>query len=73
MYITENKTKCYRVSLENSKSVEVQKFEDISAVENNIYCVKPLEVFVGKSQICDMTIFSRALVNSVFDGNTILL
>ena len=29
--------------------------------------------FLGKSQVCNMTMFSGALNKSVFDGNTILL
>ena len=73
IYLTEHKTKCYGVTFGNNGYLGVRKFEDISAVENNKYYVKPLEVFVGKSQVCDLTIFSGALDNSVFDGNTILL
>ena len=34
---------------------------------------KPIEIFNGKSQICDMTAISGAFDRSVFDGNTILL
>ena len=53
--------------------VKVQKFEKISDDENNIFCVKPLRTFLGKSEVCDMTLMSGAFEKSVFDGNTILL
>ena len=39
-------------------------------MKKNIYYVKPLEIFLGKSHICNMTIMSGALDKSVFDGNT---
>ena len=32
-----------------------------------------MEIFLGKSEVCDMTLKSGALNKSVFDGNTILL
>ena len=32
-----------------------------------------MRTFLGKSQICNMTMFSGAFKKSVFDGNTILL
>ena len=32
-----------------------------------------MRTFLGKSQVCTMTMFSGALNESVFDGNTILL
>ena len=32
-----------------------------------------MRIFLGKSQVCNMTKFSGALNKSVFDGNTILL
>ena len=31
-----------------------------------------MEIFLGKSQICDMTLMSGALCKSVIDENTIL-
>ena len=73
IYITEKNTKCYGVTFENNGCIKVQKFEDISNDKNNIYCVNPMELFLGKSQVCEMTMFSGALDKSVFDGNTILL
>ena len=53
--------------------IKVQKFKDISDDKNNIYCAKPLELFLGRSESCLMTAFSGAFNKSVFDGNTILL
>ena len=41
--------------------------------ENNIFCVKPLEIFLGKSKVWDMALMSGAFDNSIFDENTILL
>ena len=35
--------------------------------------MKPLETFLGKSKVCDMTLLSGALDKPMFDGNTILL
>ena len=32
-----------------------------------------MEIFLGKSQVCNMTRFSKAFDKNVFDGNTILL
>ena len=53
--------------------IKVQKFEDVSEDKNIIYEVNPMEIFIGKTQLCDMTEFSGAKNKSVFDGNTILL
>ena len=50
----------------------IQKFGDISNHENNLFCVKPLETFLGKSLLCNTTIMSGALDKSDFDGNTFL-
>ena len=33
---------------------------------------KPLETFLGKSEVCDMTLVSGAVDKSVFDGNIFL-
>ena len=51
----------------------VQKLEDISNNKSIIYEVNPVETFIGKSQLCNMTEFSGARDKEVFDGNTILL
>ena len=53
--------------------LKYKKFEDISDVENIIFCVKPLRTFLDKSEVCDMTLMSGAFDKSVFDGITILL
>ena len=73
IYITENNSSCYGVTYENKRCIKVQKFEDISNDENTIYSVKPMRTFLGKSQVCNMTMFYGTLNKSVFDGNTILL
>ena len=73
IYVTENNTKFYAVTLQNKGWLKVQKFEDVSNDKNIIYEVNPMEIFVGKSQLCDMTEFSGAEDKEVFDGNTILL
>ena len=53
--------------------IKVQKFEKISDDEKNIFCLKALRTFLGKSEVCDMTLRSGAFEKSVFDGNTISL
>ena len=73
IYVTENNCECYGVTFENNGYVKVQKFEDISKDKNTIYCVKPMEIFLGISQVCNMTMFSGSFDKKVFDGNTILL
>ena len=73
IYIAENNTKRYGVTCQNYGYVEVQKFEDISEEKNILYEVNPVEAFVVKSQLCDMTEFSGAEDRAVFNGNTILL
>ena len=73
IYVTENNCCCYGVTFQNIGYVKKQKFEDISNDENTIYCVKPLEIFLGKSESCLLTAISGAFDKPVFDGNTILL
>ena len=73
VYIAENNTKRYGVTFQNNGYVKVQKFEDFSENKNIIYKVHPVEIFIGKSQLCDMTEFSGAKDKEVFDGNTISL
>ena len=60
IYITENNTKSYGVTFQNNGYVKVQKFENISNDENTLYCVNPMNIFLGKSQVCNMTMFSGA-------------
>ena len=73
IYLTECNTTCYLVTFQNNGCVKVQKLKDISNHEINIFCVKPLELFLGKSEVCVMTLMSGAFDKSVFDGNFILL
>ena len=53
--------------------MEVQKLEDVSEDKNNIYEVNPVETLIGKSVCCEMTEFSGAKDEEVFNANTILL
>ena len=73
IYVTENNTECYAVFFQNKGWIKVHKFEDFSIDKNIIYKVNPTEIFIGRSQLCDMTEFSGAKDKEVFDGNTILL
>ena len=73
IYITGKNGRCYGVTFKKNGCIKVQKFQDISNDANTIYCVKPMRTFLGKSQVCNMTIFSEALNKSLFDGNTNLL
>ena len=73
IFLTEYNPKKYAVTLQKNKRVKVQKFEDSSDDSNVIYNIHPLEVFVGKSEVCDMTEISGARDRLVFDGKTILL
>ena len=73
IYITENNTKCYAVTSQNKGWLKVQKIGDVGDDKNIIYEVLPMETFVGKFQLCDMTEFSGAEDKGVFDGNAIYL
>ena len=73
IYVTECNTKCYGVTAQNNEYIRVQQLKDVHDDENIIYEVNPVEIFIGKSQLCDMTKFSGAESKDVFDGNTILL
>ena len=73
IYITENNTKCYAVISQNKGRIKVQKIGDVGDDIKIIYEVNPMETFVGKNQLCDMTEFSGAEDEEIFDGNTILL
>ena len=73
IYVTENNRKCYGVIFQNNGWMRVQKLEDISDDKNTIYCVKPMETYLGKSQLCDMTRFLGGRDKEIFSGNTILL
>ena len=67
LYVTEINCKFYGVTFENNGCIKVQKFEVISNDGNTIYCAKPMRTFLGKIQVCNMTMFSGALNKSVFD------
>ena len=56
-----------------NEMIKVQKLEDVSEGKNLIYKDNPMEIFLGKSESCEMTAFSGAFDKSFFDGNTILL
>ena len=74
IYITENNTKCYAVTSKNKGCIKVQKIGDVGDDDKNImYVVNPIEIFIGKYQLCNMTKFLGAKDKEVFDGNTILL
>ena len=66
-FLTEYITRCYGLTFQNIESIKLQKFEDISADENNRFSVKPFEMILGKSQICDLTLMSGGLDKSLFD------
>ena len=72
LYLTEYNSKCYGVNFENNGCIKIQKLEDVSDHENNIFCVKALEKVLGKIEVCDTTLMSGAFDKSVFDGNNIL-
>ena len=73
IYVIENNCQCYGVTFRNNGWFRVQKLKDVSEDKNIIYEVNPMETFLGKSQLCDMTEFSGAEDKAVFNGNTILL
>ena len=73
IYLTEYNTRCYEVTFENIGCIKVQKYKDIWNYENNIICVELLEIFLGKSEVSNMTLMSRAFDKLVFDGNTVLV
>ena len=58
IYLTEYNTKWYAVTFRNKVWIKVQKFKDVSDDKDIIYEVNPMETFIGKSQLCNMTEFS---------------
>ena len=66
--LTEYNTRCYGVIFEKIGWIKVQKFEGISNDENKIYCLKPFLTFLGKSEVCEMTIIltNRYLKETLF-------
>ena len=73
IYVADYNCKCLAVTTRNKGWIRVQKLEDVSEDKNIIYEVNPMETFIGKSQLCNMTEFSGAEEKEVFDGNTVLL
>ena len=73
IYVTENNCQNYGVTFRNNGLVRVQNLEGVSSDENLIYEINPIEIFVGKSELCEITELSRAEDKAVFNGNTILL
>ena len=73
IYLTEYNTNSYAVTFQNKGWFKVQKIKDVSNDKNIIHEVNPLETFLGKSQLCDMTEFLGAEDTEVFNGNTFLL
>ena len=73
MDLTGKNTKCYGVTIQNNRWYKVENYEVLSDDEKNFFSVKPLEKFLVRSQISDMTLMSGALNKSVFNGISILL
>ena len=63
IYLTEYNTICYGVTFENNGCIKVQNSKDRSNQENKLFRVKPLEMFLGKNGVCDMTLMSGASDN----------
>ena len=61
------------MTFKNNGVIRVQKLEDVSDDKIITYEVNPMETFIAKSQLCNMTEFSGAEDKEVFNGNTILL
>ena len=70
LYLTEYICGRYAVAVEHNGCVKVQKFENISDDEYNLFYIKPLTTFLVKSEVRDMTMMSRAFDKSVYDANT---
>ena len=73
IYITEDNCECYAVTFQNKGWVKVQTFKDGCLDKNIVYTINPMETFLGKSQLRNMTALSGAFDKACFDGNTILL
>ena len=72
-YVLENNCSQLAATFKNNGMIKVQKQEDASKDGEIIYEVHPLESFIGKTTLCDMTEFSGARDKELFDANTILL
>ena len=60
IYVTESNCENLAVTFQNSGVIKIQTLEDISKDENIIYEVYPLESFIGKNHLRDITDFSVA-------------
>ena len=45
IHLTEYKTRCYGATFQNSGSIKIQIFKDISNIENNIMYIEHLKKF----------------------------
>ena len=61
------------MTFQNNGWIKVRKFEDICDGTNTMYCVKPLEIVLGKSESCLMTAMLGAYDKPVFDATAFLL
>ena len=73
IYVPENNCQRLGVSFKNNGLVRVEQLKDVSEDKKIIYKVNPMETFIGKIQLCNLTEFSGAEDKEVFNGNTILL
>ena len=73
IYVAEINCQRLAVTFKNNELIKVQKLEDVSGDKNIIYKVNPMETFIGKNQLCEMTRISGAEDKEVHDGNTILI
>ena len=73
MSLIEYETECYGMKIENNYLIKVQKFKNNYDNENKILCVKPLETFLGKCDVCNMLSRVGTLDKSIFNRNSILL
>ena len=68
IYVAENNCQRLAVTFKNNGVIKVQKLEDVSEDKNIIYKVNPMETFIGRSRLCEMTEFSGAEDKEVHDG-----
>ena len=71
IYVAENNCECLAITARNKGWIRVQRLEDVSEDKNIIYEVNPMETFIGRSQLCNMTKLSGSEDKELFNGNTI--
>ena len=59
IYVAENNCQRLAVTFKNNEVIKVQKLEDVFEDRNIIYKVNPVETFIGRSRLCEMTEFSE--------------